>query len=129
MDACRLSLSVSQFNWNQSKVERALETSFGIGLFDRDALVAFVIGRDLGVAFEIDVLATDPNFGKLGYMTQLINDLKVRHSILWLEVHEQNTPALNFYKKQGFRVTGRRLRYYSDGGAALNLTYDPTKGD
>lgn len=129
VEACQESLSLSQFNWNQSKIERAMESSLGFGLFDKDLLVGFAIGRELGGAFEIDVLATHPNFRKLGYMTQLINDLKVRYSILWLEVHERNTPALNFYKKQGFRITGRRPRYYTDGGAAINLTFDLSKGD
>ena len=40
---------------------------------------------------------------------------------VFLEVDEQNRPALRLYARAGFREVGRRPNYYSDdGGTATN---------
>jgi ribosomal protein S18 acetylase RimI-like enzyme len=38
-----------------------------------------------------------------------------------LEVHEHNTRAIARYEKSGYRLFGRRRRYYDDGGDALRF--------
>jgi ribosomal-protein-alanine N-acetyltransferase len=46
-------------------------------------------------------------------------------NIVTLEVRASNTIAQELYKKYGFRVTGRRLRYYSsDGEDAIIMSTD-----
>jgi ribosomal protein S18 acetylase RimI-like enzyme len=40
----------------------------------------------------------------------------------WLEVHQENLPAQNFYEKAQFEAVGTRPYYYRDGGAALLYT-------
>jgi [ribosomal protein S18]-alanine N-acetyltransferase len=40
---------------------------------------------------------------------------------LRLEVHVANAPAIGRYQKSGFRLIGRRARYYEDGGDALRF--------
>jgi ribosomal-protein-alanine N-acetyltransferase len=40
---------------------------------------------------------------------------------IFLEVEENNRPALSLYKRAGFTVVGRRERYYQEpGGEQLN---------
>ena len=45
-----------------------------------------------------------------------------------LEVESSNTPALNFYNKNSFIVTGIRKNYYGEGVDALNMTKDLSGG-
>jgi ribosomal protein S18 acetylase RimI-like enzyme len=44
-----------------------------------------------------------------------------RCSVLRLEVHERNAAAIRRYRKSGYVLTGRRLRYYTDRGDALRF--------
>jgi ribosomal-protein-alanine N-acetyltransferase len=98
---------------------------------------AFVLFRDVGVAWEISFLAVAPELRGQGRMRTLLLLLQERLQerlretprqqpqglAIWLEVHEANGPALNLYAKVGFREVGRRPRYYSDGGAAILFSY------
>ena len=44
-----------------------------------------------------------------------------RRRVMRLEVHEHNTRAIARYEKSGYRLFGRRRRYYDDGGDALRF--------
>jgi ribosomal protein S18 acetylase RimI-like enzyme len=44
-----------------------------------------------------------------------------RRRAMRLEVHEHNTRAIARYEKSGYRLFGRRRRYYDDGGDALRF--------
>lgn len=91
---------------------------------------AFILFRDLGQAFEIEMLATHPDFLRKGQMFTLLSELLRRSQndetppkAVWLEVHELNGLARQLYEKVGFKIVGKRPRYYSDGGAALLYNY------
>ena len=65
--------------------------------------------------------AIDPGFRKRGYGSQLLGSaltiLKkrdVKH--VFLEVREKNLPAVRLYLRYGFKMIGRRKRYYEDSG-------------
>lgn len=92
-------------------------------VFERNGeLIAFVLWRDTGAAWEISFLATQPNAQGQGVMSTLLEHLKANRPQdrpIWLEVHEQNRPARRLYEKIGFVQTGERPKYYSDGGAAI----------
>jgi len=59
-----------------------------------------------------------PEFRRKGIGTRLaqacIDVLRVKNSVrkLTLEVRESNLPAINFYKKLGFKLNGIRRSYY-----------------
>ncbi len=87
---------------------------------------AFVLYRDVGEAFEISMLATDPRHVRRGAMKSLLLEFFNRRTPpkpVWLEVHEANLPARSMYEKLGFVTVGKRPRYYSDGGAAILYNY------
>jgi len=46
-----------------------------------------------------------------------------------LEVNSENTKALNFYKKNGFKISGIRNNYYGQGINALNMTKELPGGE
>ena len=62
-------------------------------------------------------IGIDPDFKRQGYGTDFLNhlieELKKRHiSEILLEVREGNKPAIQFYKKQGFKEISVRKNYY-----------------
>ena len=60
---------------------------------------------------EILNLAVDPAFKRRGIATALMG--KVDFDVVYLDVRANNRPALEFYRKFGFRKTGHRRRYYN----------------
>lgn len=84
---------------------------------------ALVLYRKTPDAYEISYLATNPKEKRKGLMVELlkrlIEDAARNQVMIWLEVHELNAPARLLYEKLGFKVTGTRSKYYSDGGAAI----------
>lgn len=66
-------------------------------------------------------IAIGPEHRRLGYGRALLEDVIERGrarggSIVVLEVREGNEPARNFYMGMGFRVIGKRRKYYMDTG-------------
>jgi ribosomal-protein-alanine N-acetyltransferase len=60
-------------------------------------------------------------------MEKLLNHIiaaKGQDQELWLEVHEANQAARQLYQKLGFKETGKRKRYYKDGGTAILFAHD-----
>tara|TARA_B100000073_G_scaffold340848_1_gene341263 strand:+ start:625 stop:1089 length:465 start_codon:yes stop_codon:yes gene_type:complete len=55
-------------------------------------------------------------------LKELLNYLKT-HSTVFLEVKKSNFPAVNLYKKNGFKVCNERKNYYKDGSSALTMNY------
>ncbi|QOR34688.1 ribosomal protein S18-alanine N-acetyltransferase [Clostridium sp. 'deep sea'] len=67
----------------------------------------------------ITTIAVDPNYQGKGYGNTMLNILFSKAvtngaTSITLEVRESNEKAINLYKKNGFLVGGRRIKYYSD---------------
>ena len=56
------------------------------------------------------------------FLKDFLNDLE-NTSTVFLEVKKSNFPAINLYKKNGFKVYGERKKYYKDGSSALVMNY------
>lgn len=109
--------------WTQKMFEEELvhPYSFNQVIQVRDKLVAFVIARTMGGRTEIMELAVHPDYRRQGEGTILLDyvigkaaDSDARRRRIELEVREDNLPAISFYKKNGFKMDGRRKGYYSD---------------
>lgn len=110
--------------WSRSQVED--ECRHGGWVFElsdtAQPILAFVFVWDIGSAWEISFLATDPAARGQGLMKRLlehVRSIRPADKPLWLEVHEENQPARKLYESLGFEEVGRRPRYYSDGGTAV----------
>ena len=67
----------------------------------------------------ISTIAVEPKYrrqgiGQLLLITAIERAVKLGASLLSLEVRVSNLAAQNLYRKYGFKVVGRRPRYYSD---------------
>lgn len=75
----------------------------------------WIVGEDL----HINNIAVHPRFRRQGIATRLLNaafDLARKRGArrALLEVRASNTTAQALYQRLGFRVVGRRRRYYTD---------------
>ena len=88
------------------------------GAFVEEKLVGYLA---LKVCFEIadlEKMCVLPAFQQLGMGLQLIKnatDYAVANGVekIFLEVNEQNVPAISLYQKSGFRREGVRKNYYN----------------
>jgi ribosomal-protein-alanine N-acetyltransferase len=107
--------------WSDGEFERLL--------FDRNAvahratvghsLVGFILSRIAGQEAEILSIAVTSSRRGRGLAKQLL-DLNLRRlaglgvRAVFLEVGDDNVPALRLYRRAGFREVGRREGYYRD---------------
>jgi [ribosomal protein S18]-alanine N-acetyltransferase len=107
--------------WSDGEFERLL--------FDRNAvahratvghsLVGFILSRIAGREAEILSIAVASSRRGKGLAKQLL-DLNLRRlaglgvRAVFLEVGDDNVPALRLYRRAGFREVGRRQGYYRD---------------
>jgi ribosomal-protein-alanine N-acetyltransferase len=130
-DAAKLSqLHRASFHrgWGQSEFETMLaeRNTFTQRLMLGRTLVGFIISRMAADEAEILSVAVAANQRGRG----LSRDLVANHlgylagqgiRRVFLEVEENNQPAVRLYKRAGFQTVGRREQYYRDAtGAKLN---------
>jgi ribosomal-protein-alanine N-acetyltransferase len=91
----------------------------------RGAIVGFLMSRFAADEAEILTIAVAPNQRGQGLAGQLLHRHLGRLAALgiariFLEVGEDNRPALRLYDKSGFRQVGRREAYYPRTKGAIS---------
>lgn len=124
----------SEFNWpNEKAIEAFGQHHFLLSLDSADGpqsarVKGFIGFQKMGDDTEIIVLGTDPEFRRQKIMLELFNyfvqKICKQNTKIFLEVHERNTAAMNFYLNCGFQVDGWRKNYYNDGSAAVNMSFE-----
>jgi ribosomal-protein-alanine N-acetyltransferase len=94
-----------------------------------DEPIGYLAARKCVDQAEILRVVVDPSQRHRGVATRLL--IEAIHLLMtegihafFLEVREDNAPALGLYRKFSFRILHRRPNYYPDGCAALVLTAD-----
>ena len=69
-------------------------------------------------------IVTHKNYRNKGIGSALLEELikiakEYKVQSLTLEVHEENIPAQNLYKKYNFKIQGKRKKYYKDKAAII----------
>jgi ribosomal-protein-alanine N-acetyltransferase len=82
--------------------------------------IGFVLWRTAGEEAEVLTLATTPAHRRLGVATAMVCGAIAAAAAagaqtLFLEVAEENLPALALYARLGFAMVGRRRGYYVKG--------------
>lgn len=93
--------------------------------------VAFILGRLVVDEVELLTLAVSSRARRQGLAQQLMDKLiataRERHALkIFLEVAENNDPAIQLYAKSGFKAISRRWNYYPGGLSAHVLQLDLT---
>jgi ribosomal-protein-alanine N-acetyltransferase len=89
-------------------------------------VVGYIVGYISGETGEIDSIAVDPHFRRLGIgrsLCELIIE-KFREmgiKTCFLEVRTTNEPAVRLYEKIGFKIVGILKNFYADGGDAYSM--------
>lgn len=120
--------------WTEQQIAASLRQPNVIGLQLRldDVLAGFVLCQTVAEDGEILTYAVHPAFQRRGLGRQLLAETVAlarsrRWEKLFLEVAEDNAPALRLYMGYGFKVSGKRPGYYprqQGAVAALLLHYD-----
>lgn len=108
--------------WNAKSFQDLLNTPAISGVLAVQAKTqtptGFLLIQSLGEeGAEIVLIATRPEFQRQGVARQLLDAIPARTGHVFLEVSEDNRPAIEFYKKTGFEEVGRRKNYYKRDNA------------
>ena len=106
----------TSYAWSASEVQ-ARANGEACGFVEAGRLTSVIFFRRVGTLVEIDFLGTLASWRGKGQMRALFYFLQNQQNIekIWLEVHEKNDPAIQFYQKMGMKKVGERPRYYPGG--------------
>lgn len=110
--------------WNKDMLLSAFNSGRFIGYVEEEngeVLGYLTASLTIGEG-DIESVFTFPKHRKKGIAFSLINKFLSEHSNLdkiFLEVRKSNIPAINAYKKAGFKEISERKKYYADGEDAL----------
>ncbi len=117
--------------WNLALFESELDntSSTCLKILTHDSSFAgYIILRDIVDETHILSIAIHPNFRRKGLAQTLIETCEKNFccgKILLLEVRVSNEPAIELYKKIGFKPLYVRKRYYPDGEDAIVMEKKP----
>ncbi|MDE2236768.1 MAG: GNAT family N-acetyltransferase [Elusimicrobia bacterium] len=108
--------------WSLRQFEAELEVESSVFLVAEEAgrLLGFAVARRHPPRLELLDIAVSST--RRGVGRALLEGLRAQAAgcaRLTLEVSERNASALAFYRACGFRVVGRRPKFYNDGAGAV----------
>lgn len=109
--------------WTAPMLSQEFDLSYSSvwGVWDDSILYGFAVVWQYCDEAHITDFAVSPQVRRRGFGNDLLDGVfrelrKKRIVSVFLEVRESNTPAIELYKKFGFRIIGVRQKYYSDNG-------------
>lgn len=133
-DVARIHAACFDEQWSARMLQRilAMPGSFGLGIRNGGvggSLTAFALNRVAADECELLSLGVAPEHRRRGYGALLLDASMTRAAAVnarkfFLEVAEDNEPALKLYRIRGLVAIGRRPDYYElkEGGYAAALT-------
>ena len=110
-------------HWSQAKYREMFSGSapkrLALVAEDGHLIQGFLVARAIADEWEIENVVVAPAARRNGLGTALIEEClrlarQQNAGAIFLEVRESNQPARSLYEKMGFRVSGRRPRYYEN---------------
>lgn len=95
---------------------------------DSGLLLGQVWYRPIDSGFEIDYIEISQTFKGQGLSINILQAFidfcfsQKEDPEIWLEVSEENKPAIQLYLKAGFKKVGLRKQYYQDGSDAILMS-------
>lgn len=118
-------ISNCYFDWSKKQLEESLKNgNIFLAAEQGNEIVAFLLAEDLIDSFNLLLIATKNEFKNKNIATKLMQKLEEiaknkKIEKIWLEVRENNIPAINLYKKNDFKNIYLRRNYYKKGENAL----------
>ena len=118
--------------WSAAIWRGELTSPYGLYLVieDRDKVSGHIGVRHVLGELHITTIAVRPEYRRRGHARALVGAALAAYpkaNYVHLEVRPTNGAAISLYESLGFRITGRRPRYYGDEDAllmTLNLAQD-----
>ncbi|MCX7856455.1 MAG: ribosomal protein S18-alanine N-acetyltransferase [Deltaproteobacteria bacterium] len=116
--------------WTKEALKTQINSplGFNLGLEVDGELIGYIMCLLASDECHILNFAVDPRFRGRGYGSELLSialdtlqKKGIRH--VFLEVREKNLVALRLYIKSGFKIVGKRKRYYEDSGEDALVMY------
>lgn len=112
-------------NWSRAQFEAELGEGFLVAV-RLEEIVGYAVFRRVAGESQLYAIAVAPEYRRHGYGSRLLDEIFARSrdarcSRVSLEVRADNEAAVAFYKKRGFVVVGRRLKYYNGVADALQM--------
>ena len=112
--------------WNEDQWRNELldPKRLCLGIFKNSNLISLACGWKICDEFHITALAVHPSKRRQGVATIILSNLLKKASasgmnVAILEAKSTNISAKVLYKRFGFKIKGRRRKYYKDGSDAL----------
>ncbi|MDE1975656.1 MAG: ribosomal protein S18-alanine N-acetyltransferase [Elusimicrobia bacterium] len=112
--------------WSRAQFEREMswERSYFVVLEENGAVAGYAGLWEIPPEGQVTTIAVAPESSGRGLGRRLLNALLGRCrerglSSVTLEVSAKNPAAIALYESSGFRVVGRRPKFYNDGSDAL----------
>lgn len=121
-EVCMLDDMCFSIPWSKQSFENEMKNTLAnyyIIRNDENKVVAYCGFWNVADEGHITNIAVHPEYRRRGYGSALVRRLideakRLKLVMLTLEVREGNMPAQGLYRKYGFEVLGRRVKYYAD---------------
>lgn len=117
--------------WTSSQLTSTFERrhAFGLVAVHEGAVVGHLLATAVADEGEVLTIAVDRQHRRGGVARRLLSDVSSHWLINgvktgFLEVREDNGPAIGLYTSSGWRTVGRRTGYYPDGTDALLMSLE-----
>ena len=91
-----------------------------VSLIEKGKLVGYTVCSRYDSVWHVMNVAVEPQLRRQGIASALLRELYARAgdpgAQFTLEVRRSNHAAIELYQRDGFRIAGRRRRYYQDNG-------------
>ena len=120
-DIAEANLLLSKFNYHIKK-ESFDNIFFKSLVYYNNGIKGIVVYDLLYDRIEIEYIIVDAEYRKRGIGTLLLNEIEQKGiKNITLEVRESNKEAIEFYKKNGYRIETIRKNYYGSENGYLML--------
>lgn len=111
--------------WSKSAFEDSINAEAVIvEICEADQIEGFIVYSLICGEAEVYDIAVSPAHRRKGIGEMLLKNMLQKCERAFLEVRESNAGAKALYKKMGFKESGMRKGYYSDGENAVVMIYE-----
>jgi len=114
--------------WEISSLRETFSIPGTFAFLENNGLCVFRIAADEAEIYYIGVVESARRQGIAAALFDATKKFLEKENIkkIFLEVSEENSSAITFYKKSGFEIIGHRSEYYNENGrkiGAINMAF------